>query len=135
MRLAGRPSEPDALARQRRERIRAMVCSIPPGCVASYGQVARLVGLPRGARLVGRVLGSLPEGTEVPWHRVVSAAGSISLPADSAAGRLQRERLRDEGVAVLRGRVSMARYGWQPDLDELIWKRTPPAAGGREDTR
>jgi methylated-DNA-protein-cysteine methyltransferase-like protein len=135
VRLAGRRSEPDALARKRRERIRAMVRSIPPGCVASYGQIGRLVGLPRGARLVGRVMATLPEGTDVPWHRVVNAAGRISLPAGSEGHRRQRDRLRDEGVTVVRGRISMARFGWQPDLDELIWKAAPAAAANREETQ
>jgi methylated-DNA-protein-cysteine methyltransferase-like protein len=135
MRLAGRRSEPDALARKRRERIRAMVCSIPPGCVASYGQIGRLVGLPRGARLVGRVMATLPAGTDVPWHRVVNAAGRISLPAGSEGYRRQRDRLREEGVTVVRGRISMARFGWQPDFDELIWKAAPAADASREETQ
>jgi len=112
-----------------------MVCSIPPGCVASYGQIGRLVGLPRGARLVGRVLATLPEGSDVPWHRVVSAAGRISLPAGSEGYRRQRDRLIEEGVAVQRGRISMARFGWQPDLDELIWRAAPAADASREETQ
>ena len=135
MRLAGRRSEPDALARKRRERIRAMVRSIPPGCVASYGQIGRLVGLPRGARLVGRVMATLPEGSDVPWHRVVNAAGRISLPEGSEGYRRQRDRLREEGVTVSRGRISMARFGWQPDLDELIWRAAPAADASREETQ
>ncbi|WP_405243042.1 MGMT family protein [Lentisalinibacter salinarum] len=135
MKLAGRRSEPDTLSRKRRERIRAMVRSIPPGCVASYGQIGRLVGLPRGARLVGRVMATLPEGTDVPWHRVVNAAGRISLPEGSAGYFRQRDRLREEGVIVSRGRISMARFGWQPDLDELIWRAAPAADASREETQ
>ena len=135
MRLAGRRSEPDALARRRRERICAMVRSIPPGCVASYGQIGRLIGLPHGGRLVGRVMATLPQGTDLPWHRVVNAAGRISLPPGSEAYRRQRDRLRDEGVTVARGRISMARFGWQPDLDELIWRAAPAADVNTEETQ
>lgn len=90
-------------------RIHAAVRRIPRGRVASYGQVAALAGLPRRARLVGRVLGTLPSGSPVPWHRVVNAAGGVSLPA--AAGAEQRRRLAAEGVVLTAaGRVPMARY-------------------------
>src|SRR3954463_2934347 len=51
-------------------RIYAVVRRIPKGYVATYGQVAELAELPRAARLVGRALSVLPEGTRVPWHRV-----------------------------------------------------------------
>lgn len=81
-----------------RQRIQAVVDSIPRGTVASYGQVAREAGLPRRARLVGRVLSELPSGSKLPWHRVVNAAGRISLRG--AAAREQRRRLRSEGVRV-----------------------------------
>lgn len=116
-----RAPDPSAETLARHERIRAMVRAIPPGTVASYGQIARLVGLPRGARLVGRVMAALPPDSDVPWHRVLNAAGRISLPEGSEGYRRQRDRLRDEGVPVRSGRVSLSRYGWEPGLDELVW--------------
>ncbi len=62
-------------------------------------------------------------------------AGRISLPPGSDADRRQRDGLREEGVAVVRGRISMSRFGWQPDLDELIWRAAPFAGANREETQ
>jgi len=97
------------------------VCRIPPGSVATYGQVAREAGLGRRARLVGQALRHLPEGTDVPWHRVVNARGCISLPPGSDSGRIQRARLEEEGVLFEQGQIDLQRFGWQPSLDALLW--------------
>lgn len=94
------------------ERIWQVVAGIPPGRVCSYGTVAELAGLPRRARLVGRVLSRLPEGSRLPWHRVLNARGEVSLPAGSDGALLQRSRLEAEGVCFVRGRVPLARFGW-----------------------
>ncbi|NIV17167.1 MAG: hypothetical protein GWN47_01890, partial [Woeseiaceae bacterium] len=51
-------------------RIREAIRDIPSGCVASYGQIAEIAGIPRGARQVGHALKHLPDGHDVPWHRV-----------------------------------------------------------------
>jgi len=80
--------------------------------VATYGRVAALAGIPRGARFVGSVLRDLPSGTKLPWHRVLNAAGRLSL--DPIGAREQRERLEEEGVGFVGGRVDLRRYGW-PD--------------------
>lgn len=104
----------------RYRRIWQTVAGIPPGRVASYGQVARQAGLPRGARLVGRALRLAPEG--LPWHRVVNAQGRIALPPDSDGYREQRARLLAEGVTLRGPRVDLRRHGWAPDLDELLWR-------------
>lgn len=114
----------------RYERIYAAIRDIPEGAVASYGQIAALAGLPRGARQVGRALRELPDGHEVPWHRVLRASGGIAFAAGSSGRRRQVERLAAEGVEVRRGRVDMRRFRWQPDLDELLWK--PSAAWDRD---
>jgi methylated-DNA-protein-cysteine methyltransferase-like protein len=90
-------------------RIYAMVDSIPRGRVATYGQIAREAGLPRRARLVGTALRNLPEGSKLPWHRVVQATGKTVIPS-------QRRLLRAEGVRFDRaGAIDLARYGWTPD--------------------
>ena len=94
------------------ERIWQVVGSIPKGTVATYGQVAELASLPRGARQVGRVLKSLPADTRLPWHRVVNAHGRVSQPGD--AGCRQRCRLRNEGIEMPNGRISLARFRWVP---------------------
>jgi methylated-DNA-protein-cysteine methyltransferase-like protein len=93
----------------------ATVDCIPRGRVASYGQIAREAGLPRRARLVGKVLSALPSGSKLPWHRVVNAAGRISLRADGRPSMEQRRRLEREGVELASGRVDLERYGWRPD--------------------
>jgi methylated-DNA-protein-cysteine methyltransferase-like protein len=93
----------------------ATVDCIPRGRVASYGQIAREAGLPRRARLVGKVLSALPSGSKLPWHRVVNAAGRISLRADGKPSVEQHRRLVREGVELAGGRVDLERYGWRPD--------------------
>lgn len=92
-------------------RVYALVRRIPRGRVATYGQVAALVGVPRGARAVGWALRGLGRRhAEVPWHRVVGASGRISLDG-RASGLEQRRRLRAEGVRFVSGRVDMKRHG------------------------
>ena len=109
--------------RERRyQRIRETIADIPPGNVASYGQIAEIAGIPRGARQVGYALRMLPDGHELPWHRVLQASGRIAFDPDSRQFAEQRARLEGEGVPVVSGRVDMGRYRWQPDLDELLWK-------------
>lgn len=106
----------------RTHRILDTIREIPRGSVASYGQIAQIVGIPRGARQVGSALRALPEGHDVPWHRVIQATGRIAFDRGSAQYEEQSRRLMMEGVAVIAGRVDMHKYRWQPDLDELLWK-------------
>ena len=89
--------------------------------MASYGQIAELTGIPRGARLVGWALRQAPRELNLPWHRVLNSQGRIALPANSSARRIQIDRLIAEAVVVVGDRVNMTRYRWQPDLDELVW--------------
>jgi methylated-DNA-protein-cysteine methyltransferase-like protein len=91
-----------------------VLASVPSGSVVTYGQVAELAGLPRAARMVGRILGNLPKGTELPWHRVINAAGKISLAEDSPSFQLQKARLQEEGVVLNNNRVSLKKFNWQP---------------------
>lgn len=97
-----------------RQRIRAVVDSIPLGRVATYGQVAREAGLPRRPRLVGAVLAALSPRSALPWHRVLGATGRIS-PRPGPGPTVQRRRLEREGVRFdSRGRVDLQRFGWNP---------------------
>jgi len=104
-----------------RERFYAVISRIPRGRVATYGQVARLAGLPGRARQVGYAMAALPDDTRVPWHRVVNAQGKCSLRGDGGPGhivqrlRLQRERVRFDGE----GRLSLERYRWRPRVARL----------------
>jgi methylated-DNA-protein-cysteine methyltransferase related protein len=97
------------------QRIYAVVRRIPAGRVATYGQVASLAGLKGHARQVGYALHALPDGTAVPWHRVVNAAGGISLRAMPGGELVQRGLLEREGIKLdPRGRVPLARVRWVP---------------------
>jgi methylated-DNA-protein-cysteine methyltransferase-like protein len=82
-----------------------VVRTIPAGAVASYGDVAHALGSRNVARHVGWALAALPEGSDVPWWRVVDGKGKVAR-FGSASARMQRARLRAEGVEVTReGRV------------------------------
>ena len=111
-------------------RIWDTISDIPRGKVASYGQVADVAGIPRGARQVGYALRHLPKGSDVPWHRVIQASGKIAFDKDTPQYNEQKQRLQQEDVAVIAGRIEMQKYRWQPDLDELLWK---PALAWDED--
>ena len=97
-------------------RIWDVVLKIPRGRVATYGQVARLAGLPNHARLAGYALHALPPKSSVPWHRVVNAKGEVSPRRDgSEHDRLQRLMLEKEKVRFDRsGRIPLALYRWRP---------------------
>lgn len=115
-----------AATSKRNEQIWATICDIPEGCVASYGQIAEIAGIRRGARQVGYALRHLPKGSKVPWYRVIQASGKIAFKIGSDGFNEQSKRLMLEDVAILNGRIDMNKYRWQPDLDELLWK--PSAA-------
>lgn len=91
---------------------------IPRGRVATYGQIASLAGFPRQPRLAGYAMHALPEGSKVPWHRVVNAQGRISARSDSSlcgGDAIQRILLEREGVRFdPLGRIDLARYQWRP---------------------
>ena len=85
-------------------RVHAMVATVPAGRVTTYGAIARALGSVRVARQVGFALAALPATSEVPWWRVVAAAGRLARPG-SAQAREQARRLRSEGLVVRRGQV------------------------------
>lgn len=91
-------------------RIYTLTRQIPRGRVATYGQIAQALGLPRGARTVGWAMHDCPD--DVPWHRVVNAQGKIS--ARPTLGFIaQRARLKTEGVRFDRaGKIDLKEFGW-----------------------
>lgn len=92
------------------DRIYRLVREIPPGKVATYGQIAELVGPPCTARTVGWALAALerrPGEAPVPWHRVISSRGTVNT------GPRQRELLRGEGIEFSGdGKIDLAHYRW-----------------------
>lgn len=112
MTARSRPAGNDAY-----ERIYAIVAAIPEGRVATYGQVAALAGLAGHARQVGYALHALPDGSPLPWHRVINAHGEISPRSGPGwVEGYQRHLLEEEGVAFdRRGRADLARFRWDPD--------------------
>lgn len=88
------------------------LASIPAGRVISYGQLAAIAGLPRAARFVGTLLRNLPEGTDLPWHRVINAQGKISLPVDSESYREQVRRLKNEGIEFTNTKINLRKFGY-----------------------
>lgn len=91
-----------------------LVSMIPPGKVATYGQIAAYLGNHRAARTVGWALRALPEGLDVPWHRVVNSQGRISLSGRGGGAQQQRAMLEEEGVSFDEGgRINLKRYRWE----------------------
>ena len=88
-----------------------IVNAVPKGQVATYGQIAKLAGMPQQSRLVGRILSQLPKNSKLPWHRVVNSQGRISNPNPER----QLERLAAEGVSAVNGKIRLKSYQWLVD--------------------
>ncbi|CAM3156062.1 MULTISPECIES: MGMT family protein [Vibrio] len=90
-----------------------VIYRIPEGKVSTYGEIAKMAGYPGYARHVGKALGNLPEGSKLPWFRVINSKGEISLTGPD--WERQREHLVAEGIAVSStGKISLKKYKWQP---------------------
>ena len=93
------------------QRIYAMVDQISEGYVATYGQIAELVGC--GARQVGYALAALPDEIEVPWHRVINGQGCISMRSRDEGHEDQRILLMSEGVDFNdSGKINLEIFRW-----------------------
>ena len=100
------------LARQ----ILQVIALIPYGKVATYGQIAKLAGLPKHARLVGYILKKMDADTEIPWHRVINSQGKISLIKVNLQGEnIQSLKLLAEGVVVIGDKINLKKYQWIND--------------------
>lgn len=96
------------------ETIYAIVRKIPPGQVATYGQIADLANLPGRARLVGYALYRIAPDSDIPWHRVINAKGEISeSPVRYGSDHLQRVLLEAEGIEFSpAGKIRLRQYLW-----------------------
>ena len=98
------------------ERIYALVSLIPPGKVATYGQIARLAG-GCSARIVGYAMAGLPNGSQVPWQRVINSKGRISPRGEGFGSACQEQLLREEGIQFdASGKIDLVQFGWQGPL-------------------
>ncbi|MFH0256994.1 MGMT family protein [Vibrio rumoiensis] len=85
---------------------------VPYGKVSTYGMIAKAAGYPGYARHVGRLLANLPEGSKLPWYRVINSQGKISLKGNDM--ERQKAKLLMEGVDVSSsGRINLKKYLWQ----------------------
>ena len=105
--------EPGAPPRDFRTAVLAVVAQVPYGQLVSYGQVALLAGFPQRPRQVGMVLSGLPEGTDLPWHRVVNRQGYVPSRGRWWGAMEQIGRLRDEGIEVDdQGNLDLEAHRW-----------------------
>ncbi|MDF0604608.1 MGMT family protein [Neisseriaceae bacterium TC5R-5] len=101
------------------KKVIVVLLRLPPGRVSTYGVLAQLAGYPRHARHVGRLLGQLPAGAQLPWFRVLGAGGKVSRPGTEQAD-WQRVLLEEDGVVLSSsGRVDLRRYGWPEEYFAL----------------
>jgi methylated-DNA-protein-cysteine methyltransferase-like protein len=94
------------------EPVYRLVKKIPRGRVTTYGDIARALRLPGGARAAGYAMAACPSGRGIPWHRVVGAGGRLLIPEPHSG--LQRRLLETEGVSINGGRIDMTRCAWSP---------------------
>lgn len=94
------------------EPVYRLIKKIPRGRVTTYGDLARALKLPGGARAVGYAMAATPRGRGIPWHRVIGAGGRLLIPEPH--GTIQRRLLETEGVLVDATRVDLKLYGWSP---------------------
>lgn len=107
---AGRGKRRAQAAERFQRAVYRLVEEIPRGRVATYGQLAAILGWPRAARAVGYAMRHCPDG--LPWQRVVNASGGISLRANVGSMMTQRLLLEQEGVPVRRGRIRLDQHRW-----------------------
>ncbi len=97
------------------ERVYNIVKHVPKGKVTTYGHIAFLAGNPNAARAVGYALKAIPLELheEIPWQRVISSKGKISISSRPHAANLQYELLKKEGIVFdSSGKTDLEKFGW-----------------------
>ncbi len=111
------------------KRVQSVVERIPAGKVATYGQIAQMSGKCT-ARQAGYAMAAVPDGSSVPWHRVINSQGKLSARADGAPDPRQREALLAEGVLFSdSGRIDFNKYRWQPTFEDYLHEPEEPGLG------
>ena len=107
-----------------KKRVAIVTAMIPKGKVATYGQIARLCGVPAYSRHVGHALAAGlkdEEGSPVPAHRVLNSQGRLSGADSFETPSNQQERLEAEGVLFTEWRkLDLKKYQWQPTWEEEV---------------
>ena len=107
--------------RRIREKIYQVVAVVPRGQVATYGQIANIVGC--SPREVGYAMAALPPASTVPWQRIINRHGRISARSDGQPDAEQRRQLRKEGIRFdTRGVIDLSVYGWRGPSWEWLAK-------------
>ncbi len=101
------------------ERIFSITKSIPSGKVATYGQIAKIVGC--SPRVAGYAMHSVSQEDEVPWFRVINSKGKISFPEGSEGYDEQRAILEAEGIVFdEKGKIDLTKFGWETNLENVF---------------
>lgn len=86
---------------------------IPKGKVLTYGTLAKLCGISKGARVVGNILHKNPDAPQIPCHRVVTKDGRMGSHYKLGGPSEQERRLKAEGVEIINGKVNLEKHLWQ----------------------
>ncbi len=97
-----------------RDRVYILIRTIPRGKVATYGQVARLVGAPHAARAVGMCMKTNPDAPRTPCHRIVASDGKLTGYSAEGGVTKKRKMLEEEGVSFKGNRVDLSKSLWRP---------------------
>lgn len=106
-----------------KEKVYNAVKTIPQGKVASYGQIALMIGIPRAARQVGWILAKVTEEQQIPWWRIINNKGYISIKNNEYSAIEQKKRLEKENIKVTPDyQIDMKIYRYtiqQQDIEKL----------------
>jgi methylated-DNA-protein-cysteine methyltransferase-like protein len=101
----------------------ALVMACPPGRVVTYSWIGRVLGYPRGARMIGWIMNEVTNG--VPAQRVINSKGELSGSWAFGSPDRMRLLLENEGIVFSSdGKVDLKRYGWDPTRDLSEEERT-----------
>lgn len=102
------------------ERVYHMTRQIPYGRVTSYGAIAKAIGSPRSARVVGYALNASAGNIDIPAHRVVNRNGLLTGKAHFMGSQAMQAQLEAEGISVKNNQVqNFQKYFWQPPVLSL----------------
>jgi len=99
--------------KSRYDQVYELVRLVPPGQVATYGQIAAYVDRCT-PRMVGYAMAATPSGRDIPWHRVINSQGRVSVRANGDRDMMQQLLLEAEGIFFNKnGKVDLNTVGWK----------------------